>query len=493
MTRYILTRLVKSIVSILIVVCLVVGIVYKLVPISRIFLEDEAYKKIKGNPKIAYMYSKMEQQGYLDYMTLADMCKAKSGKSGCTQNGSEEQKRVIEEVKKDGFTVEILNEPGEGKGTIIAYKKYSVFRLVANFFGKLLFVDNKNYVQDPNNPDLERSYKIEKGPNGIPAVTCSGCKYKYQLYFNGKFPFIHQNKFGLNFGESFPTNQGISTLEVIGVGQGPLVKKEQTFPTGEVLSSPIDQFSLQYKPELDHLDQKRFTDHYAKGNNVHENPSMITTSYIFGISSVILAYAIAIPAAVAMARNKDGLIDSIGIGYINLTISLPSLAFIFFLKYIGVALGFPDKFPHLGFGNPLSYILPIIIMALLSTPSIMLWVRRYMVDQENADYVKFAKAKGLSRKEISRRHILKNAIIPIVNGIPSAIIMAIGGAVLTETVFAIPGMGKMLPDAIQASNNNMVITLTFIFSSLAVFSVFLGDLLMTVVDPRISLNVKKGE
>lgn len=114
-----------------------------------------------------------------------------------------------------------------------------------------------------------------------------------------------------------------------------------------------------------------------------------------------------------------------------------------------------------------------------------------MVDQSTADYVKFAKAKGLSGSEISRRHILKNAIIPVVNGIPSSVILAISGAVLTESVFSIPGMGKMLPDAIKAGNNNMVITLTFIFTALSIAAVFIGDLLMTVVDPRISLQEKK--
>lgn len=121
-----------------------------------------------------------------------------------------------------------------------------------------------------------------------------------------------------------------------------------------------------------------------------------------------------------------------------------------------------------------------------------MWIRRYMVDQETADYVKFARSKGLTDKEISKRHILKNAIIPIINGIPSSVILAISGAIVTESMFAVPGMGKMLPDAINGANNNMVITLTFIFTSLAVFSVFLGDLLMTVVDPRISLDIKEG-
>ena len=71
--------------------------------------------------------------------------------------------------------------------------------------------------------------------------------------------------------------------------------------------------------------------------------------------------------------------------------------------------------------------------------------------------------------------------------------MAISGAVITEAVFAIPGMGKMLPDAINGLNNNMVIALTFIFTTLSILSVLLGDILMTIVDPRISLNAKKGD
>lgn len=493
MTRYIINRFIKSIISIFIVVCLVVGIVYKLVPSSKIFMMDEAYKKLKGNPKIVYQLNKMEYLGYLDFKPITEMCSYKEGKAGCTTKGSDEQKRVIDAMKKEGYKVAEMSQPGEGKGMIYAVKDYNVFQLVGRYFGRMLQIDSKNAIQDPKNKDLKRGYSLTQGPNGAPALKCSGCKYKYQLYFNTKFPFIHQNKFKLYFGESYPTSQGVHTMDVIGQGQGKAKMIDQTFPTGKQMKSPINQYMLQYKPDPSHLDEKRFDDHYAKAPNYAANPSMIQTSYLFGVVSLLITYLFAIPFAIAMARNKGKLIDKIGIVYINIMISVPSLAFIFFVKYIGVALGLPDKFPHFGFGNPRSYILPMIILGLLSTPGLMLWLRRYMVDQESADYVKFCKAKGLSRREISSRHIFKNAVIPIVNGIPSSIILAIGGAVLTETVFAIPGMGKMLPDAINASNNNMVITLTFIFSSLAIFSVFLGDILMTIVDPRISLNLKKGE
>lgn len=153
----------------------------------------------------------------------------------------------------------------------------------------------------------------------------------------------------------------------------------------------------------------------------------------------------------------------------------------------------PDKFPQLGPNNIKSYIMPVLILTILSTSGIMTWIRRYMIDQSTSDYVKFARAKGLSQKEIFKNHILKNAIIPIVNGIPGSIVLAIGGAVITESVFAIPGMGKMLPDAINSVNNNMVITLTFIFTTLSIFSLLAGDILLTIVDPRISLNAKKGD
>ncbi len=495
MKKYILTRLVKSILSILLVVSIVVIMVYTLVPVSKIFENDPARQKLKTNYKTVYTYSKLEELGYLDYFTIGEMCVAKNSADidACTTTGTPENKEVIKQFEDDGFTIEVLSQFDEMQGRSISYRFYGVVELLGKFYKKLIVIDHPFKIQDQNNPDMKRGYSFGLDQNNIPSIQCSGCDYKYQLYLDGSFPFIHTNAFKLNFGISYPTNSGVLTTDVIGTGQGSMKSFEQKFPTGEVLKSPILQHTCKYKYEVDHLDQKRFDDNYANCKLKYDSPSMIQTSYLFGIASIILAYAIALPFAISMARNKGKLVDKVGIAVINLLIAVPSLALIFFVKYIGFGFGLPDKFPQLGFTNIKSYILPIIILALLTMPSLMTWVRRYMVDQSNADYVKFAKAKGLTKKEISRNHILKNAIIPIVNGLPSSIILAISGAVITESVFSIPGMGKMLPDAIKASNNNMVITLTFIFTSLSILSVFLGDLLMTFVDPRISLNMKKGD
>ena len=282
-------------------------------------------------------------------------------------------------------------------------------------------------------------------------------------------------------------------MDVISKGQGSQVRTEQKYETGEVINSADNRHTLRYKFMPDHLDQRKYVDNYATVDLKTDAPSMIGTSYLFGIISLVFAYVLALPWGVAMARNKDKLTDKIGILFINLSIAIPSLALIFFLKYIGSLFGLPDKFPQFGAGNIKSYIMPIIVMTIISMPGLMTWIRRYMIDQSSSDYVKFAKAKGLSRAEISKNHILKNAIIPIVNGIPASIVLQISGAIYTETIFAIPGMGKMLPDAIKSVNNNMIVTLTFIFTALSIFSLFAGDLLLTWVDPRISLNAKKGD
>lgn len=490
MKKYILGRIIKSIISIFVVLSLVIIMLFTLIPRENIFKNDTSISKLKGDTKTSYMYSKWEELGYLDFLNYPEMCdafaenpdKCKSKNKGATQD-------AIVNASNAGYNIGKFSS-----GKYYAYREYNAFELLFNFYGKFIEIDHPNKIVDDNNKNMERRYYVGKDYNGVPALMCNGCEYKYQIYFDTSFPFIHQNVVSLNLGTSYPTKTGVDTLEVIGGSQGSNVITEKLMPNGQVENNSLLLHSCKYKPTstLDKNDISRFGDNYASCMSEGSSPSMITTSYIFGISSLILAYIIAIPSGIYMARKKGKFADKLGIAYINFLSAVPSLAFIFFIKQIGQGFGFPDKFPLLGYNNPKSYILPIIILALLSSYSLMMWTRRYMIDQSNADYVKFARAKGLSEGEIFNRHIFKNAIIPIINGIPSSIILCISGSVITETVFAIPGMGKMLPDSINLLNNNMVITLTFIFTTLSVFSLLIGDLLMTVVDPRIKL-VEKGD
>ena len=494
MKKYLFIRILKSIFSILVVVSIVIVMVYKLVPTTKMFGNDAGYQRLKGIDKKIYEYNQLERLGYLDYVTTADMCSEVYGEDGLSAClAGENTEDAYKAFEDRGYTIEVINdvdEKGQPATATIGYRYYNPIELIVNFYSKLIVIDNPWAVEDANNPDLERKYYIGQDQNGIPALMCSGCNYKYQIYFDGSFPFIHQNIIELDLGDSYPTRVGVSTVSIIYSGQGSQSPFMQTFPTGVERSSALMQHTCRYKANPDHMDTQLFTDNYASCDARYDAPSMVNTSLIMGFISLVLAYIIALPFGVAMARNKDKLVDKIGIVYINLLIAVPSLAVIFFLKYIGSFFTLPDRFPQLGFGDIRSYIMPIIILALISTPSLMMWARRYMVDQSNADYVKFARAKGLSQKEIYTKHILKNAIIPIVNGIPQSVVSCLSGALITETMFSIPGMGKLLPDSIKQLNINMVLTLTLLFTTLSVIAVICGDILITVVDPRIQLAAK---
>ena len=113
-----------------------------------------------------------------------------------------------------------------------------------------------------------------------------------------------------------------------------------------------------------------------------------------------------------------------------------------------------------------------------------------MIDQMNSDYVKFARSGGLTESEIFNKHISKNAMIPIVHGIPGSILGAITGAIITERVYVVPGAGNLLTQAINSYDNSVIVGLVMFYALLSVISIILGDILMALVDPRISFESK---
>lgn len=113
-----------------------------------------------------------------------------------------------------------------------------------------------------------------------------------------------------------------------------------------------------------------------------------------------------------------------------------------------------------------------------------------MIDQMNSDYVKFARSGGLTEGEIFTKHILKNAAIPIVQGVPASVLFALTGAIITERVYVVPGAGNLLTEAISKYDNGDYVGVTLFYAVLSVISIILGDVLMSMVDPRISFSTK---
>ena len=493
---YILKRLLRSLISILLIMVVVFLMVFTLVPRENIFFEDSTYRKLGGKPdeKTDYVYNTWEKLGYLDYVKINDYClelyEAGSDemKAGILPD-SQETADFTAKYKALGYTVErhlVSNQA-------YAYRDVPLITRLGKWFANLIQIDTIHSVQDPNNPDLERKVYFGRTPTGGLALIGSGTKHKYLLYTDSHFPFIHQHFITLNMGQSYPTFQGMEALHVMFSSQGSEVKRPVVFETGLESESAIDFGSLTYKEVVDRMDKKKFVDHYANYDTFKSQPSMVGTSFIMGICALVLSYGIGLPVGMAMAKHKDGLVDKLGMLYIIFIIAVPSLAYIYLFRYLGTTIfGLPSVFPVLGPEDVRSWILPTISLALPSISSLMLWTRRYVVDQMNSDYVKFAKAKGLNQSEIFRRHIFKNAIIPIAQGIPSSLAGCITGAIITEAIYSVGGMGKMLPNAINQYNNVIIIALTFLYSSLSILSVLCGDIILTKVDPRISLSEKAG-
>ena len=495
MKHYMFKRFLRSLFSIFMVLTIVFTLIYSVIPRDRVFFSDSNVEKIQKRPDdyANYKYVQWEKLGYLNYETIQDYCKGLYGTaneqySNCILPESKETSDYIELKQQQGWETFFFEQSGQA----YAVEEIPVLRRAINWWVNLIEIDYPGKVQTQNE-NLERQVYVGKDFNGRPALMCSGCESKYLLYFNGSFPYIHQNFIRLNLGTSYPTYSGQEVLEVVSSSQGEKVKQEVTMPNGEVKSSSINFYTCKYKETLDSMDQKNFTDHYADCETIKSDPSMIHISFSMGLVSLLLTYIIGLPIGIQMANHKGKWIDKLGQWYIIFMNAIPALAYIVLVRFIGGKyFGLPSMFPMLGANDYRSYILPIISLTLGSVAGRMMWMRRYMIDQSTMDYVKFARAKGLSENEIFFKHIFRNAIGPIAHGIPAAVILCISGALITEGVYSIPGMGKILPDSISIYNNSMVVGLTFIFTVLSILSTFLGDWLLTLVDPRISLEEKGG-
>jgi oligopeptide transport system permease protein len=206
----------------------------------------------------------------------------------------------------------------------------------------------------------------------------------------------------------------------------------------------------------------------------------------FGLAALALSLIIGIPLGVIMALNKDKIWDRLGTGYIVFISAVPAAVYYLFLQlYITDIFKLPILF---NVDDPTSWILPTISMSLGGIASYAMWMRRYMVDELNKDYVKLARAKGLRNRSIMFRHVLRNAFVPMIQYLPSAILYTIAGSIYIESLYSIPGMGGLLVDVIQRQDNTLVQALVLIYSSIGIFGLFLGDILMAILDPRIKLQ-----
>ncbi len=523
MTKYLINRILRSICSVIIVVGIVMLMVYSALDRNLIFAADPNYSHVKSNAKEVYMMQQWEKYGYLDYVPYADYLRELVRDDEITQETydavvrfsnepdqdsaevAEYVAKFTQEYESQGYTVVRLNAvmrgntkryQDGGEPRLYAYKNIPVLMRLVNYFTGLISVDNVNYVQeDIENRGLTFTWfdPVYGGEKFSPAIMGNGTQYKYLVYCDDTFPYIHQNLVKINLGLSYSIRQGIDVFTTMTETQGSYIYSTVTYPSGVEQSSADDLHSAAYSAGSlasgTPVVKANYVDDYTNVSTNKGGQSRIGYSFTMGIIAVILSYVLAIPLGITMALRKEKLLDKLGTLYIVFITAVPSLAYIFLFKSLGGAFGLPTTF-DMEKPTWLMYVLPIISLALPSIANLMKWLRRYMIDQMNSDYVKFARSGGLSERQIFTKHILKNAIIPIIHGIPASVLGALTGAIITERVYVVPGVGNMLTRAINAFDNGVIVGMVLFYAVLTVTSIILGDVLMSLIDPRISFTSK---
>ena len=544
MTKYLLRRLLHGLISVIIVVAIVMLLIYSLTDREKIFGSDPLFSKKSSNVRTTYKYEQWEKYGYLDYVTYNDYLASLTRSGEITEEerasaveiaptakvtvkdgerivdifapddspkASEYIRKFADAYQSKGYTIVRLNADyysaktqqlaNGGKQVLFAYKDVPLISRMFKYFTRIFWVDNIHYVNSEIDiGERKLSFTLHDpaytGPDGkvkfSPAITGNGTLHKYLVYCDNRFPFIHQNLLNIRMGTSYSVNKDVDVFKTMTVSQGAQVKAFTYYPTGFSEISADDLHSATYQEnsrELNPIAIERYTDDYTNTDLRLSSKSKIGFSFVIGIISTVISYFLGVPLGILMAKKKDTVIDNLGTIYVIFIIAVPSLAYIFMFQAIGRSIGLPST---LDVNNETwkMYVLPIVSLSLPSIAGLMKWLRRYMIDQMNSDYVRFARSGGLSEGEIFTKHILKNAAIPIIHGIPGSVLGSLVGAIITERVYLVPGAGNLLTNAINANDNGVIVGLTLFYSLLSIVSLILGDILMGAVDPRISFTSK---
>ena len=221
---------------------------------------------------------------------------------------------------------------------------------------------------------------------------------------------------------------------------------------------------------------------------------MPQTLWIVGFG-YLLGVLVALPLGILSAWRPHGWIDRIGtfasmVGYSVPTFFTGVLLIVVFSVKLGWFPSIYDTTLRVTDWESLlaqirQMVLPVTVVALFNASQISRFTRAAMLDNLHQDYVRTARAKGMSERVVLLVHVLRNSLIPVVTVIALGLPTMFGGAIITEQVFKVNGLGQQLIQSIEASDIPMVQTLTFIFAVLIVLSNLLADVLYALLDPRI--------
>lgn len=220
----------------------------------------------------------------------------------------------------------------------------------------------------------------------------------------------------------------------------------------------------------------------------------LENSFRVGVLSILFGTTVGLFLGITAALHRGKFLDGLCTVVSILGVCIPSYVFMIFLQYF-----FAYKIPFFPyFFDPSQFlyssIMPSMSLSLFSISTVARFSRNEMIEVMNSDYVKLAEAKGLYGFQLLRRHVLRNALIPVVTVIAPLVVDLLTGAMVIEKIYGINGVGSLMVNAIAGDgvDYNYVLALGIIFSALYIGAMLVLDILYGIIDPRIRLTAKEA-
>ena len=219
----------------------------------------------------------------------------------------------------------------------------------------------------------------------------------------------------------------------------------------------------------------------------------IPPTVVLNIFSLIISIPIGLIAGIIAALKRNTWIDTVISFLIVVFISVPSFIFASVLQYsltyaIPIFPTLYDSRAPLFWGGMYSMVLPIIALALGPIATIARYLRAELIENMSSEYLLLARTKGLTRMQAIVRHGFRNSLIPIANTLIGLLTGIMGGSLVIENIFAVPGMGAMLVNSINTGDHFLTVALLIFYSTISLCTVLIVDLSYGIIDPRVRVG-----
>lgn len=222
-----------------------------------------------------------------------------------------------------------------------------------------------------------------------------------------------------------------------------------------------------------------------------------TTLVVIGAAQV-LAILVALPVGVLAGTRPYSVFDQVANTLAFIGFSLPTfftgllLILLFSIQLDWLPFVYRADIAETGWRFYWEHIkqsiMPVMVLGLFQGASLVRYVRSSVLDVVKLDYVTTARSKGIGERKVITRHVVRNALIPVVTLVALQMPIVFGGAIVTEQIFRVPGIGSLLISAMLANDTPVVMAVTFVFACLVIFFNFLADILYAWLDPRIAFR-----